>query len=169
MPHDFVLDLAIAPDGALARLADGINRPKKRLFGVLKTENEFVGYLREDEFEIWERQGHAVHGRGSARDIRGGTRLQLSFVIPTRTQALIALFFVLYLAVALTIAQGARDRSASDAILVVATGTAALALLFGVGARRQWTELCAFVMRVFDDVPRLPTRSARRERDRGAT
>jgi len=73
MPQDWSADIAIAPDGALQKIGASINRRKKRAFGVLKTENEYVGFIREDTFEIWERQGRAIYGCLAFRPRRGGS------------------------------------------------------------------------------------------------
>src|SRR5947209_242494 len=86
MPQDWSADIAIAPDGALQKIGASINRRKKRAFGVLKTENEYVGFIREDTFEIWERQGRAVHGRGAVRARRGGSRVEVRLMIPRWTK-----------------------------------------------------------------------------------
>ena len=96
MANDFSLDLAIAPDGARQLIAAAINRPKKRAFGVLKTENEYVGFVRDDVFEIWERQGRAIHMLGTIRGRRGGSRVEIRLVLPRIRKILVGVFFALY-------------------------------------------------------------------------
>src|SRR3989442_1617942 len=101
---DLVLDVAIAPAAALTRVSGAINRKRQRAFGILKTQNEYVGHVGDDGFEIWERQQRAVHAIGRVIGQRGGARIEVSFVLPMRTRVLIAVFFALYAAVAAGIA-----------------------------------------------------------------
>ena len=104
MSDDWSLDVAIAPAGAMAKIAYAINRPRKRAFGVLKTENEFVGFAHDDTFEIWERQKRAIHGRGTIRGLRGGSRIEMRLAPRGPTKILVGTFFVLYALVAAGIA-----------------------------------------------------------------
>src|SRR5438874_6021475 len=127
MPHEWSVDIAIAPDGALQKIAAAINRPKKRAFGVLKTENEYVGYIHEGTFEIWERQGRAIHGRGVVRARPGGSRVEVRLVVPRWTKVLVGLFFVLYGLVAAGIAtQPPRMEISGDEITIALAGAALL-------------------------------------------
>src|SRR5258705_12612062 len=96
MSEDWALSLACAPAGGLQRIASAINRPKKRAFGVLKTENEYVGFIRDDTFEIWERQGRAIHGLGTIRGRRGGSRVEVRLVLPRIRKIVVAGFFVVF-------------------------------------------------------------------------
>jgi hypothetical protein len=156
VPDDFVLDIRIAPEGALARLSAAINRPRKRLFGVLKTENEYVGNVRDEEFEVWERRQRAVHLRGRVRARGGGARIELRFVLPMRTRTLIVLFFGLYLVVAIGIATQPPETflSAEEMIIAVA-GAVVLAVIFLAAAEWQRRDLRAFVESLFTDVTRI--------------
>lgn len=150
---DWSRDLAIAPDAALARINLAINRPKKRAFGVFKLQNEYVGVVTTDAFEIWERQRRAVHAVGSVRGQRGGTRLEVRYGIGKRTPALIAVFFVLYVAVALGLSRLEPEPAISVSELVAAlVGAASLAAIFAVSAGRQRADLQAFIDRLFADV-----------------
>ena len=156
MSDDWSLELAIAPDGALQRIAAAINRPKKRAFGVLKTENEYVGFIRDDTFEIWERQGRAIHALGAIRGRRGGSRVETRLVLPRRGKILVGLFFALYALVAAGIATQPPgvDITAPEVAIAVA-GAALLAAIFAAGAARQRADLQRFLERTFSDVPRL--------------
>ncbi|HEX9268082.1 MAG TPA: hypothetical protein VF965_11415 [Candidatus Limnocylindria bacterium] len=156
MTPDSVLEVAIAPDAALVRVSNSINRRSKRMFGVLKTESEYVGVVGGNSFEIWERQQRAVHAFGRISSRRGGSRIELRLVIPRRTRALILIFFVLYTVVALGIAvqPPEPDVSASD-LAIAFLGAAALIAIFAVSARQQRTALSAFVNRLFSDLPRI--------------
>lgn len=154
--NDWSLDLAIAPEGALARVSAAINRRGKRAFGVLKTANEYVGVVAEREFEIWERQTRAVHAHGWVTARQRGSRLDVSFVIPLRTRVLLGIFFALYLLVALGIATQPPEPNVSPAELLIAVvGAAVLVALFVAGARIQRAALKAFLERVFDGVGRI--------------
>ena len=156
MPDDWSADLAIAPDGALRRIAAGINRPKKRAFGVLKTENEYVGFIREDTFEVWERQGRAIHGRGVVRGRRGGSRVEVQLMFPQWTKALVGLFFALYAFVAAGIAtQPPRTEIGAEEIAIAIGGGALLAAIFAAGAAQQRANLRRFLDRTFSEVPRI--------------
>ena len=155
MSGQWSLDVAIAPEAALARISGAINRPKKRAFGIFKLQNEYVGVVGDSEFEIWERQQRAVHALGAIRARRGGSRLDIRFGIGKRTPVLIAAFFVLYAAVALGIATLDPEPGVTAAELAVAAvGAAILAAMFVAAAARQRSELTAFIERLFADVPR---------------
>jgi hypothetical protein len=146
---DWTLDVRIAPEGALGRVSSSINKRKKRLFGVLKTEKEFVGVVRDGGFEIWERQQRAVHAIGKITRRRGGSRIELRFVLPLRTRLLLAVFFGLYTVAAVGIAsQGVHGLSLTSGAIVFG-GSIALIALFAGSARRQRDDLRAFVRAIF--------------------
>jgi hypothetical protein len=154
--YDWSLEIAIAPDGALQRIAAAINRPKKRAFGIFKTANEYVGFVRDDTFEIWERQQRAVHAVGSVRGRRGGSRIEVRFIIPSRTRALIAGFFALYAVAAVGIAL--RDEGAlgaAEELVIAAFGALVLALTFMAAGARQRAALRGFFDRLLRELPRI--------------
>lgn len=153
---DWSLNVAIAPDGALDRLTAAINQRPKRAFGGLRTQKEFVGAVVGGQFEIWERSQRAVHAVGRIQPASGGTRIEMRFVFPPITKALILVFFALYLAAAGSFAIRAPDatRSILDGA-IGAGGAVVLVILFTTAARQQRSELRAFVERVFGDVPRI--------------
>ena len=156
MPQDWSADIAIAPDGALQKIGASINRRKKRAFGVLKTENEYVGFIREDTFEIWERQGRAIHGRGAVRARRGGSCVEVRLMVPRWTKVLVGLFFALYALVAAEIAmQPPRMEISGDEIAIALAGGALLAAIFAAGAAQQRANLRRFLEQTFSEVPRL--------------
>jgi len=156
MRADWSLDLAIAPDGALQRIAAAINLPKKRSFGIFKLQNEFVGFIREDTFEIWERQGRAIHGYGRIRGRRGGSRIDVRPALPPRTKVLIGIFFSLYALVAAGIAtQPPESDVGLEELIIAAAGAAVLALIFMASAAKQRADLRRFIDQVFDDVTRI--------------
>ena len=150
------MDVAIAPESSLGRVATAINRRSKRMFGILKTENEYVGNVRDGEFEIWERRQRAVRLRGQVRARAGGTRMELRFVLPLRTRTLIVLFFGLYIVVAIGIAARPPETVLSvQELLIAVAGAVVLALIFLAAAERQRRDLRAFVESLFKDVTRI--------------
>jgi len=156
MSDDWSLDVSIAPAGAMAKIASAINQPKKRAFGVLKTENEYVGFIREDTFEIWERQKRAIHGRGTIRGRRGGSRIEMRIAPRGVTKVLVAVFFALYALVAVGIAmQAPRSDISVEEIFISLAGAALLAGIFAASAAQQRADLQRFLERTFSDVPRL--------------
>lgn len=156
MAPQWALDVAIAPEAALARLRGAINQRPKRAFGVLKTQKEFVGAMASEHFEIWERSQRAVHGVGRLLAVTGGTRVEMRFLVPPITKALIGVFFALYLLAASGFVLGARDGTAALANVIVGVGGAVvLTVLFATAARRQRADLRVFVEGIFSDVPRV--------------
>ncbi len=158
MTSDWTLDLSIAPAGAAARLAKAINQRPKRAFGVLKTQNEYIGVVDGDRFEIWERGQRAVHVVGRIGGVRGGTRIEMRFVLPPRTRVLLIVFIALYLAVSLGIALRDGTITIDEPIIAIA-GAGVLAVIWTVAAMRQRADLRAFVARVLSEAP--PSQSRR--------
>jgi hypothetical protein len=149
---DWSLDVGIAPDAALARLEAAINQRPRRAFGLLKTENEFIGAIARERFEVWERRQRAVHAVGVARPRRGGTRIEARFVIPPLTRGLLVAFFVLYVVVVVGIAsQPPEPRFSTDELVIAASGAAVTGGLFYGAARRQRSDLAQFLGTVFKE------------------
>jgi hypothetical protein len=156
MTADLSLDVAAAPEATLARIASGLNRRPKRLLGVLKVENEYIGYVHGERFEIWERRQGAVHAVGNVRGRKGGSHIAIRFVVPMRTRVLLVVFFVLYAVVAagLAIRSGEDAVSAQEAIAAL-LGAVAVSVIFVTAALRQRADLRGFVERLFSDAPRI--------------
>ena len=155
MTPDWRLDVALAPEAALARLEAAINERPKRAFGVLKTQNEFIGAVAQDRFEVWERRQRAVHAVGLARPKRGGARIEARFVIPPLTRALLVAFVVLYVVVVAGIVSQPPDPALSAQELVIAaSGALVIGGLFYGAARRQRADLAGFLETVFTERPR---------------
>jgi hypothetical protein len=153
-PPELVLDVDVAPAGALTRVAAAINQRPKRAFGVLKTTNEYVGVVGEDAFEIWERRQRAVHAIGRVLPRTGGTRIEVRSSIPPLTRALLAVFFALYVTVAAGIALRPPDRTVRpEELAIAAAGLAALIFLFVAAARRQRADLRDFLEGLFSEAP----------------
>lgn len=149
-PPDEVLDIAIAPAAALARIASAINRREKRLFGIVKTKQEFVGQVFEGGFEVWERQQRAVHLVGLVHARRGGTRIDLRYSLAPVTRLVTVAFFGLYFVGALGLSLREPEPAVSiTEVVAIVGGALALAAGFLYFARRQRAELAAFIARVF--------------------
>jgi hypothetical protein len=156
MTGDLSLDLAAPPKDVLARIATGINRRPKRLLGVLKMENEYIGYVREDSFEIWERRQRAVHAAGTVRGRGDGSHVDVRFFLPLRTRVLTVVFFVLYTAVAVSLAlRSSSDTVTIEELAAAAIGAVVLLVIFAVAALRQRSDLRRFVDRLLGDLPRI--------------
>ncbi len=145
----WTLLVPVAPEVAALRIARSINLPKRRLFGLLKTQREFVGVVEGLEFEIWERQARAVHAVGRVRGVRNGSRIEASFAMPTRTRVMIGAFFVLFVPATTAIAASRSQGFGLDSLIVLATGTLAVVALFALSAVRQRRDLSAFIAQVF--------------------
>ena len=153
-PPDEVLDVPIAPAAALARIERSINRREKRLFGIVKTKQEYVGQIFDKGFEVWERQQRAVHLVGLVRARRGGTRIELRYAVAPVTRVVTVVFFALYVVGTVGLALRAPEESVSAVELAaIVIGAAVLGGGFVYFARRQRAELAAFVTRVFGEDP----------------
>lgn len=152
MTPDWLLDVGVPPETALARLEAAINQRPRRAFGLLKTENEFVGAIAQDRFEVWERRQRAVHAVGQARPRRGGTRIEARFVVPPFIRGLLVAFFALYVVVVVGIASQPPDRGLSaEELVIAASGAATTSALFYGAARRQRRDLARFLETVFKE------------------
>lgn len=155
MAPDWLLDVGVAPEAALARLEAAINQRPKRAFGVLKTQNEFIGAIARERFEVWERRQRAVHAVGLARPQRGGTRIEARFVIPPLTRGLLVAFFVLYVVVVVGIAsQPPEPGLSTEELVIAASGALVTGGLFYGSARRQRADLREFLETVFGEQQR---------------
>lgn len=151
-PPDQVLDVALAPAAALARIERSINRREKRLFGIIKTKQEFVGQVFDKGFEVWERQQRAVHLVGLLHARRGGTRIELRYTLAPVTRVVTVMFFVLYFAGALGLSLREPDPAVSvTEVVALAGGAVVLAAGFVYFARRQRADLAAFIARLLGD------------------
>jgi hypothetical protein len=150
---DWSLDVPIAPEAVAQRIAVSINRPKKRLLGLLKTEREYVGVVEGTDFEIWERQARAIHAVGVVRAVRGGGRIEARFLVTPRTRLLLLLFFPLYSLAAFGVAsQGVHGLSFTSLAIAVA-GSLVLAGIFALAARSQRDQLRSFLHGLFPEEP----------------
>ncbi|TMC69057.1 MAG: hypothetical protein E6J13_12305 [Chloroflexi bacterium] len=156
MTRDLAFDVATAPPGALTLISSRINRRPKRLLGVLKVENEYVGYVRETGFEIWERRQSAVHAIGTVAGRRGGSHIEVRFVLPLRTRVLILLFFALYAAVVGGLAlRSSDDVITTEELIAAGTGACVLIVIFALAAVRQRADLRGLIERIFAEIPRV--------------
>lgn len=149
MGPDLVLQINEPPRSALSRVAAAINKEPKRLFGVVKIHDEYVGVVSGDEFEVWERRRRAVHAVGQAERHDGGTRVTVRFPLARQTRLLLPLFFALYAVVAGGLAQ--RTADPLFALALAAAGAVGLAIMFVVSARRQRDQLRRFLEAVLTE------------------
>ena len=151
-PPDQVLHLALAPAAALAQVERSINRRGRRLFGIFKTEKEFVGQVFDGGFEVWERQQRAIHLVGLVRARRGGTRAELRYVLAPVTRVVTVIFFVLYFVGTIGLSLREPDPAVSiPEILAIVLGAVVLGGGFAFAARRQRADLEAFAARVLSE------------------
>jgi hypothetical protein len=127
-----------------------MNRRPKRLFGILRVEAEIIGFIRDEQFEVWDRYRHAVHAYGGVHGRRGGTRIELTAKLTRRTVVFVVIFFALYAVAALEIG---RDSPAGPlpALLVAVGGALVTAGIFVVSAKNQEAQLGRFVRGAFRD------------------
>lgn len=129
-----------------------MNRRGRRLFGILKTEKEFVGQVFDEGFEVWERQQRAIHLVGLVRARRGGTRVELRYVLAPVTRVVTVAFLLLYLAGTIGLSLREPDPAVSSTeILAIVLGAVILGGGFAYAARRQRADLEAFAARVLSD------------------
>jgi hypothetical protein len=129
-----------------------MNRRPKRLFGILRVEAEIIGFIRDEQFEVWDRYRHAVHAYGSVHGRRGGTRIELTAKLTRRTVVFVVIFFALYAAAAVEIG---RDSPAGLVASIVAAvgGALVTAGIFIASAKSQEAQLGRFVRGIFPDDP----------------
>lgn len=132
----------------LRRISAAMNRKPKRLFGILRIESEFIGYIRDEKFEIWDRYRHAVHAYGSVRGRRGGTRIELSASLTRRTIVLMAIFFALFAVAAVELGSDSPAGPLA-ALLIAVAGALVTAGVFAASARHQEAQLGRFVRGIF--------------------
>jgi hypothetical protein len=149
---DWTIDLRVAPDAAIARIAAAINLPRKRLFGVIKTAPEYVGVSEGASFEVWERRDRAVHAVGAVRAVPGGSRVDVAFRMSPLSRGALVVFFPLYVVVAGGLATLDGIVSALD-VLVAAGGLATMVAFFIDARRRQRRALRAFLEAVLGQTP----------------
>lgn len=152
--EDLVLEVPVAPEGLASRLRSRLGQKPKRVLGVIKISNEWVGRVEGSEFAVWERRKHAVRAHGRIRGQRGGSRVEARIALSPRSRNLMIGFFLLFATGAVGGLTAPEGLGLSPASLTVAflAGLATL-LIFWVGALRQRAELRAFLADVFRASP----------------
>jgi hypothetical protein len=160
MSADLEFDVAGPPADVLRRLESALQERPRRLFGMLKVRSEFIGVLTSDEFEVWERRQRAVHAVGAVRRAPGGSRVSVHFRLTPVSRMLTALFFFLYVLIALGLATQSPNPELTplDAGASLA-GALFFAALFYAAARRQRRDLRRFLQDVLSE-RRRPGRAA---------
>jgi len=150
MRERFRLDVRLGPDEAVRRIEDAINARPKRALGLIKIAPEFVGVVREQEFEVWERRQHATHFRGRVRGRRSGSRVEGTLFLTRRSLTLMFVLFALFGVGAWGFA-GLQGDPMPRALLAIPAGAVMIAVYLYTAARQR-RALRVFFERIFADV-----------------
>lgn len=143
-------DVDVAPEALLARLRKTINQPPKRVFGVLKVSDHWVGVVSGTEFVVWEKQQHATRAEGRIRGRRGGSRVEAHIGVTRRTRILTVVLFVLFVVAAIgTLSREGSLGLTPAGFAVAAVGAIVTLTLFWASALGQRAALRAFLNGVF--------------------
>lgn len=150
LEEEYVRDIEVAPDHLLGLLRAELAKRPRRMFGVLKQGDEFIGVVEAGEFAVWERQQHATRAVGRVRGRRGGSRIEARIGVTRRTRVLMVIFFVLFgLGAYGVLLRGEGLRADATGIgFAIAAGVATL-VMFWVVSLRQRARLRGFMDRVF--------------------
>jgi hypothetical protein len=160
MSADLEFDVAGSPADVIERLRSALQERPRRLLGMLKVRNEFIGVVTSDEFEVWERRQRAVHAVGAVVRAPGGSRVRVQFRLTPVSRMLTALFFFLYVLIALGLATQSPNPEFTplDAGASLA-GALFFVVLFYFAARRQRRDLRRYLEDVLTG-RRTPGRAA---------
>jgi len=148
--EEFVRDVPVAPEALAARLRGSINKPPKRMLGVLKVTAEWIGVVAGNEFIVWEKRQHATRAVGRIQARRGGSRVQAHIGITRRTRILLLVFVVLFLAGSFGLLAREGGLGLGPAGLTVAAVGALFTLsIYWSASLRQRAALRAFLNDVF--------------------
>lgn len=148
----YVRDVDVAPEALVSRLRGAINNRPKRALGVLKVSAEWIGVVRDNEFRVWERQGHATRATGRITARRGGAHIEADIGITRRTRAMTIVFFALFAVGALgVLAREGGLGIGPPGLAVAALGAMVTLTLFWSASLRQRAALRAFLDAVFSE------------------
>lgn len=152
--EDLVIEISVAPEALTSRLRGRLNRPPKRVLGILKVSDEWIGVVHGNQFAVWERRQHAMRAQGRIRGVRGGSRVEARIALTRRSSVMMVIFFVLFAVGAVGILSQPEGLGISPATLVLAVlaGFGTL-LVFYVGSLRQRAALRVFLADVFRASP----------------
>jgi len=152
--EDLVMEVPIAPEALASRLRTRLNQRPKRVLGVLKVSDEWIGAVHGNQFAVWERRQHAMRAEGRIRGVRGGARVEARIALTRRSSVMMAIFFVLFAVGAVGVLSQPEGLGISPATLVIAVlaGFGTL-LIFWIGSLRQRAALRAFLADVFRPAP----------------
>lgn len=139
LSEPYVFEVDVAPEALIGRLRAAINVRPKRMFGVLKVTDEWVGVVHGDAFEVWERRQHATRAHGRIRGRRGGTRVEAEITITRRSLVLIGLFLALFAfgAAGSVLGPGAAQVAGTTIAAAILAGLAMTALFWWTAARQR--------------------------------
>lgn len=152
--EDLVIEIPVAPEALASRLRTRLNQRPKRVLGVLKVSDEWIGVVHGSEFAVWERRRHAMRAQGRIRGVRGGSRVEARIALTRRSTALMVIFFVLFGVGAVGILSRPEGLGITPATLFLAVLAGFGTLLgFWIGSLRQRAALRAFLADVFRPAP----------------
>src|SRR3970040_873631 len=96
LSEELVLDVAVAPEALASRLRSAIDQKPRRVLGVLKVSDEWIGVVDGNDFAVWERRQHATRAEGRIRGRRGGSRVEARIGLTRRSSVLLVVFFALF-------------------------------------------------------------------------
>jgi hypothetical protein len=152
--EELLFELPETPESLTSRLRGRLNQRPKRVLGILKVSDEWIGVVHGNEFAVWERRQHAMRAQGRIRGVRGGSRVEARIALTRRSAAMMVIFFVLFAIGAVGILSRPEGLGLSPATLVLAAlaGFGTL-LVFWIGSLRQRAALRAFLADVFRPAP----------------
>ncbi len=145
----YVREVAAAPEAVEARLRERLGRPPKRMLGVLKVSDEWVGVAAGKEFVVWERRAHATRVRGRIVGRRGGSRVEATIALTRGTYVLTVVLFTLFAIASFGLLAREEGLGLTPAGIAVALagGLATLAVFWTASIRQA-----AALRRFLDDV-----------------
>jgi hypothetical protein len=152
--EDLVIEVPIAPEALASRLRGRLNQRPKRVLGVLKVSDEWIGAVHGNQFAVWERRQHAMRAQGRIRGVRGGSRVEARIALTRTSAVMMVIFFVLFAVGAVGVLGQPEGLGISPATLAIAllAGVGTL-LVFWIGSLRQRAALRAFLADVFRPAP----------------
>lgn len=152
---ELLIEVPVAPEALASRLRSRLNQRPKRVLGILKVSDEWIGVVHgNNQFAVWERRQHAMRAEGRIRGVRGGSRVEARIALTRRSAVMMVLFFVLFFVGAIGILSQPEGLGISPATLVIAVLAGFGTLLgFWIGSLRRRAALRAFLADVFRASP----------------
>lgn len=154
LSEDLLFEVPETPETLTGRLRARLNQRPKRVLGVLKVSDEWIGVVHGNQFAVWERRQHAMRAQGRIRGVRGGSRVEARIALTRRSALMLVLFFLLFTVGAVGVLSQPEGLGISPASLFIAllAGFGTL-LVFWIGSLRQRAALRSFMTEVFRERP----------------